>query len=551
VDDCSSTAAVPDGWAALEAGDWERARTCFEAAAEALGETAEVLDGLSQAAHFQGELDRALELMERAFAAYRRDGEPVAAVRPARWLAFLHVAVHGNVAAANGWMARAERLLEGVDERIEHGWLALDRAPWTDDPAERERHAETALRIARRLGDRELEFSALALLGHSYVASGRVDEGMTLLDEALAAVTGREVVGIASIGEIYCRLLSACEHASDVRRAEQWLVAARRFVAWSAFVPPTCRTHYGGILVAIGRWAEAEEELHAALRVFEGGYRGGRVFPLVRLAELRLRQGRFDESERLLEGCEWHPVARRTLAAIALARGDLGLAEELARVCLDGVDPADPSTAPVVELLAAVHAAGGDLGAARETVDRLEGLAAGSGDERATASADLAAGLVAAAAGDAHATSALRAAAERFATLELPLESARAQLALAGALAASAREAAVVEARLALREFERLGAAHDADRAADLLRRLGDRGRAWPRRHGTLSKREAEVLELLAEGYSNAEIGERLFISRRTAEHHVASILAKLGLRTRAEAAAYAVRERGQAPVSE
>jgi ATP/maltotriose-dependent transcriptional regulator MalT len=548
VHDRSTSDAVREGRAALAAGDWELARSCFETAAEELGERAEVLDGLSQAAHFQGEYDRAIELMERAFAAYRRDGERVAAVRPARWLAFLHVAVHGNVAAANGWMARAERLLEGVDDCVEHGWLALDRAPWTDDPAERERHAETALEIGRRFGDLELEFSALALLGHAYVAAGRVDEGMTLLDEALAAVTGREVVGIASIGEIYCRLLSACEHASDVRRAEQWLIAAKRFVAWSAFVPPTCRTHYGGILVSIGRWAEAEAELLAAIRVFEGGYRGGRVFPLVRLAELRLRQGRFDEAERLLEGCEWHPFAKRVLATIALARGDLGLAEDLARMGVDGADPADPSSAPALELLAAVHVARGDLGAAQEAVDRLAELAAASADERVAASADLAAGLVAAAATDPQASARLRSATERFATLDLPLESARAQLALGGALAGQARDAAIVEARLALREFERLGAAHDADRAADLLRQLGDRGRAWPRRHGTLSKRETEVLDLVEAGYSNAEIGERLFISRRTAEHHVASILSKLGLRSRAEAAAYAARERRHEP---
>ena len=534
------------GREALTAADWERARDLFDQAAE-LGETAEALDGLAEALQFGGQHDRAVEIKERAFAEYERRGMRAEASELARWLAFLYASVHGNVAAANGWMARAEGLLEDVPECAAHGWLMLDRAPWTSDASERERLATMAITIATRFGDKNLEFAAMALLGDAYVAVGRVAEGMTLLDQVMAAVTAGEVRGVGTVGEIYCRLLSACERATDVRRAEQWLEAVTHFEAWGDFVPPTCRTHYGGILIALGRWPEAERELLAAVRTFETGYWASQLFPLLRLAELRVRQGRFEEAERLLAGIDWHTSAKRSLATIAFARGDLALAEDLVGLCLESTAPSDPDRPPLVGLLVDVRLSRGDLAAAEETLGQLADAVE---DDRTRAFTVLAQGRVRGARGDDESRADFQAAVELFSGLGLPLEVARARVELARALASHAPAAAVVEARVALETFERLGATRDTDAAAALLRQLGAPARTFPKGYGTLTRREAEVLSLLAEGCSNAEIAERLYISRRTAEHHVARILSKLGLRNRAEAAAYAVREQAQRPVA-
>jgi DNA-binding NarL/FixJ family response regulator len=112
----------------------------------------------------------------------------------------------------------------------------------------------------------------------------------------------------------------------------------------------------------------------------------------------------------------------------------------------------------------------------------------------------------------------------------------------ARAMASDRSELAAEEARLAMSAFERLGARPCADQAAAMLRELGEGTRPGPRIPGELTRREGEVLDLLSLGLSNPEIGQRLFISPKTVEHHVSRILSKLGLRNRAEAVAWTLR---------
>ena len=135
----------------------------------------------------------------------------------------------------------------------------------------------------------------------------------------------------------------------------------------------------------------------------------------------------------------------------------------------------------------------------------------------------------------------LRMAVRHFAAAHLPLERARAQLALAEAVAESDPGVAVAEARQAAETFAWLGASTELDRTSMLLRSLGSRLYRVPRPDDPLTGREHDVLLLIADGLSNPEIADRLFLSRKTVAHHVSNVLAKLGVRNRGEAAAWLV----------
>lgn len=531
---------VADGIAALADGRWDHARVAFETALIS-EESAEALDGLAEIRYWQGDYASAIDLRERAYAGFRARGETRYPARLAAYhLAFDYAAFYGNVAAANGWLERGRRLAEVSGDCPERGWVELACVLATEDLGEKERHIGAALDIAKRFGDTDLEFDALAYSGVALVERGRIQEGMRRLDEAAAAAQGGEVRSHTAAGEIYCKMLLACEMALDVRRAEQWTEAANRLarrsnVAWASAI---CRMYYGGILTAAGHWSEADHELATSARIYDGSYPALRSGAVVRLADLRVRQGRFEEAELLLSGLEHDAHAVRPLARLHLARGEVELAGTLLRRHVgqhgDGV-----LQAPVLALLVEVEVAAARLHHARTVSSRLTTIADGAGVPVLRAFAEFATGFVGARSDDPVAVVHLEAAVAGFHATGLPLEEARTRVELARLVSSTTPDVARSEAKTALTIFDQLGARTDGDTTAALLRSLGARGRTGPKEVGVLSKREQEVLQLLGLGLSNPEIAERLYISRKTASHHVGNVLAKLGLRNRAEAAAF------------
>jgi DNA-binding CsgD family transcriptional regulator len=541
---------IAAGRRALDAGDWAAARELFEESLKA-GESAESLDGLGQALWWQNQLVQALELRERAYTEFARRGESARAGAIAVFLAREYFFIRGNFAAANGWLARAETLFEEAGPCPERVWLEITRGRLATDHGVMEEHAREAIALAQRFGDRDLEILGLSLLGLSLIHGTRIREGMTLLDEAMAAATGGEVKSLWAIADVFCNTLTACERASDFERAEQWCQVVTEFVRKHGCQPmfPFCNVTYGMILMATGRWEEAERELLLAVDAFSAGQRAMRVLAVGYLADLWIRQGRAEEARALLEEYPEHPLALRPAVRLLIADGQAALAAAMLERRLAAVGTDSLLAAPVLGLLVEACLAVGDSEKAIPAAEALVKLANAAGQPALEAEALFATGRARRAAG-ADGLDELGRALELFSRLELPYEAGRVRLELAAAIAAGQPKVALGEARLALSLFDRLGAARDADRAAELVRRLGGGTRPGPRRERALTAREEEILELVASGLSNREISERLFLSVKTVEHHVSRVLGKLGLKRRAEAAAALIRRKGAEPSS-
>jgi DNA-binding CsgD family transcriptional regulator len=547
----SSAQRVQDGEAALARAAWREARAIFEEELEAQ-ETVDALEGLSWAAWWVEDVPVCIEARERAYQLSRRQGDVRRAAMLAVWLGDDYLVLRGERAIANGWFQRAARLLEGLERCPEHGWLdALVGylALLEGDTGRAKELAAQARELGRSLGVVALEMFALCVEGVALVNEGRVADGMCCLDEATASALAGEFELIVPAGWTCCMLLNACERARDYERAAEWCRKVEEFGHRMRinFVTGACRAHYGAVLTWLGRWDEAERELTRATEdlVDRPTWSG---LAIVRLADLRRRQGRVAEAQALLDRAAGNVLTPVVLAEIALDQRDASAAADLLEPVLRRVPTENMALrATPVELMVRAKATAGDAAAATPHLEELRSIAASVGTRPLHASATLAEGLVAAAAGDAEqARARFEDAVELFAASGAAFELARARMELARLLASRGRiNAAAREATLAVRRLDEIGAGGEAARARELLAGLGAPPVA--RRRGTpgeqlVTTRELEVLRLVAEGLTDGEIAARLVLSRHTVHRHLQNAYARLGCSSRAAAVAEASR---------
>jgi DNA-binding NarL/FixJ family response regulator len=536
---------VAAGYAALKAGEWARARNRFEEA-NRVTETPEAYEGLSWAAWFLNDAEALFDARERAYGLYRSAGDNAGAARMAAWLGTDHVDFRDEPAVAEGWFGRARRLLEEVDLGAEHGWLWVHEAEkllLMNDTMDALELASSAVELGRSLGVVDLEMMGLATKGLVLVTDGEVPEGIACLDEAAAAVLGGELEATWAAGWCLCYMLYACERVRDYDRAAQW---CRRIEEWSeerrmSLLGPICRAHYGVVLIWRGSWVEAEEELRASAEHLAEIRPPHAVEAKVRMAELRRRQGRVNEAAEFFEEAGDHPLALIGLGEVCLDGDDLARALDLAEAYLRDVPPRTGTLRAIgLDLLVRTLVALGQLDRASTALQELEALADVVATDPLRASVSFADGLVALASGEPErARAALEDATRLYRRSGAPFEEARARIELARALGSIGRRRdAKREAVSAMKSLGRMGAAAEAARAADLARTLEGDGASSP-----LTKREREVLGLVAEGLADRAIADRLVLSQHTVHRHVANILRKLGCTSRSAAVAEALRK--------
>jgi class 3 adenylate cyclase len=434
------------------------------------------LELLAQAAWWISRIDDCLSARERAYAEYLRRGENAAAAYEALWLARDNL-IRRRKTTGLSWFKRAERLLEGTDESVEHAYLEQMRAAVASGRGDLEgmaAHAARATELGAKFGDRDIQARALTSQGEALVLLGRIDEGMALFDEATVAAVGGEL-GPMATGIVYCNTISVCAEMADYNRAAEWTEAAKRWCERQAIsgFPGVCRVHRATVVRLRGAWTEAEREARvAAEELTEHGTISIAAAAFKELGEIRLRMGDIDSAEEAFRHAhELGEDPQPGLALAQLAKGNRDAASsQITRALAESEAPL--ARAKLLPTVVEIALATDDVDTADGAASELRRIADQYGTTMLAAYAADAAGSVLLARGEPSAVARLRDALRLWQEIDAPYEAARTRERLGLAYRAGADEhAAALELEAARAAFERLGAARDLRRVADALGR--------------------------------------------------------------------------------
>lgn len=458
-------------------------------------------------------LDEAIEARRAAIEIRDQTGDRLRQGDDLRLLS-MDLALVGNAREARDLGQVAVTLLEqlpaGQQLALAYGELARQKIEF-GEISDATTLAEKAVAAAELAGDPESRAVAAIHLGDAFVRAGRHQRGLELITGALnlARDSSLEHVVPRALQRLVIQGILARNHAlTEGYLNELFEFYSKRELTGTAWALGFMARN----LFHQGRWKEAEDAAAAALRSTNPRVLH-RFYGVFTLGHLRARQGDEDEAARALDEAlelatlsqtyEWMGSVRAARAEAAWLAGKPQNAVLEAEAIYDrAATIGDPWM--VGELAFWMWRAGRQPSLKNDSVTPYPQEIEGN----------------------------WKAAAAMWRARGRPYEEAR----------ALAESGDASELRRALAQFERLGARPAAALVTRRLRTLGARNiprgprKATRRNPHQLTEREAEILTLLAKGFRNADIADRLYLSAKTVDHHVSSILGKLGVHSRFEA---------------
>jgi ATP/maltotriose-dependent transcriptional regulator MalT len=524
------------GRGCYERRSWDeayRALTCADGTARL---DVDDLDRLATAAYLTGREVEFHHILERLYRAHVASGNRARAARCTFWLAITHL-LRGENGRSNAWTARGQRLIENADS-LEGGYQAIVIAT----QQLREGHAEAAeatashaFDIGQASGDADLSAAARHLQGRALIQRGDVPGGLKCLDETMLDVVAGELLPIMT-GLMYCAVIDTCRRVYALERAREWTAAftgvCQQHPDMIAFTG-VCSVHRSEILQRQGAWQDALAEVCQVCERARGAAREPPAAAHYQQGEIHRLRGEYAKAEDAYRAASELGVEPQPgLALLRLAQGRTRAActamRRLTTATTDRVRRAGLLPAHLDIMLAR-----GDLAEARRARDDLHECARVLDADVLRAIVAQADGAIAIAEGHPHAAlDPLRCAFDLWKRVDAPYEAARVRVLIGEACrAVGDHEAAALELEAAKAVFARLGAQPDLNR----LNVRAPRGSRSP-----LTARELHVLRLISAGGTNKQIGAELSVSERTVDRHVANILTKLDVRSRAAATACA-----------